>query len=386
MKKIAFVVHRYGTDISGGAEYECMVLAEHLSKRFDIDILTSCAKDNSPWDNYYEPGKSEIHGIPVYRFKVDNFMTNKNDALVNYTGMSEEEKDWIRSIGPYTPSMSEYLNEKKDYYDAVVFFTYAVYTSVAGLTLDLKKKILVPTAHDEPYIHKPIYKNNFRNADGFIFNTVEEGLLVKGLFPEEVAGKSECVTCFGLDADSIREKVTEPVEYENYVVYTGRVCNGKNYPELNRFFIEYKKRHPSDLKMIVLGTIENELNIVWSDDIKYLGFVSDETKYSVVKKAKLLLMPSEYESLSIVILESMILGVPVICNEKCAVLRGQCVRSNAGLFYSNFEEFEKCLDYMHSHKEDYDEMAKNGIEFVDKYYSWEAVENGVGGYLEEVTK
>lgn len=383
MKRIAFVVHRYGTEMSGGAEYECMVLAEHLGKRFNIDILTSCAKDNSPWDNYYEPGMSQIHGMSVYRFKVENYLINRNDVLQNYNEMSEEEKDWIRSIGPYVPSMMDFLNERKDYYDVIVFFTYSVYTSVAGLTLDLKKKILVPTAHDEPYIHKPIYKNDFRNADGFIFNTAEEGELVKRLFPQEVEGKTECVTCMGFDVKTIREKSTKKVDFDNYVVYTGRVCNGKNYPELNRFFIEYKKRHPSDLKMIVMGTIENELSIVWHDDIKYLGFVSDEIKYSVMKNSKLLLMPSEYESLSIVILESMILGVPVVVNEKCAVLKGQCIRSNAGLYYSNYEEFEKCLEYLFTHQDDYREMSKNGISFVEKCYSWKVVEKEIGGYLEQ---
>jgi len=41
-------------------------------------------------------------------------------------------------------------------------------------------------------------------------------------------------------------------------------------------------------------------------------------------------MPSYYESLSIVALEAWALGRPVLANGRCDVLKGQCLRSNAG--------------------------------------------------------
>ena len=46
-------------------------------------------------------------------------------------------------------------------------------------------------------------------------------------------------------------------------------------------------------------------------------------------------MPSYFESLSMVALEAWALGRPVVANGKCDVLRGQAVRSNAGLYYEN---------------------------------------------------
>ena len=44
-----------------------------------------------------------------------------------------------------------------------------------------------------------------------------------------------------------------------------------------------------------------------------------------------------------VALEAWALGRPVLANGRCDVLRGQCIRSRAGLYYDTFEEFAETL-------------------------------------------
>ena len=51
------------------------------------------------------------------------------------------------------------------------------------------------------------------------------------------------------------------------------------------------------------------------------------------RPSDLLIMPSYFESLSMVALEAWALGRPVLANGRCDVLKGQCIRSNAGLYY-----------------------------------------------------
>ena len=77
--------------------------------------------------------------------------------------------------------------------------------------------------------------------------------------------------------------------------------------------------------------------------IHHLGFVSDQDKFDALAAAELLIMPSYLESLSMVALEAWALGKPVLANGHCDVLRGQCIRSNGGLYYENFAEFLETL-------------------------------------------
>jgi len=80
--------------------------------------------------------------------------------------------------------------------------------------------------------------------------------------------------------------------------------------------------------------------------IVYLGFVSEEEKASLLCRAKFLIMPSPYESLSLVTLEAMACGTPVLVNGECDVLKGHCIRSNAGLWYQDYDEFKECTQYL----------------------------------------
>ena len=77
--------------------------------------------------------------------------------------------------------------------------------------------------------------------------------------------------------------------------------------------------------------------------IRHLGFLDDQDKFDALAAAELLLMPSYYESLSMVALEAWALGKPVLANGRCEVLRGQCIRSKAGLYYETQAEFVETL-------------------------------------------
>ena len=81
-------------------------------------------------------------------------------------------------------------------------------------------------------------------------------------------------------------------------------------------------------------------------DILALGFVSDQDKYDAIAAAQVVILPSPYESLSMVALEAWQQGKPVLANGVCAVLRGQCKRSNGGLWYDNYAEFQETLSLL----------------------------------------
>ena len=101
--------------------------------------------------------------------------------------------------------------------------------------------------------------------------------------------------------------------------------------------------------------------------------MTDSEKDSLLGDAELLVMPSPYESLSLVTLESMANGTPILVNGDCEVLKRHCIRSNAGLWFQNFDEFREGLSLLLSDKKLRDIMKNNGIKYIQENYSWDLI-------------
>jgi hypothetical protein len=108
--------------------------------------------------------------------------------------------------------------------------------------------------------------------------------------------------------------------------------------------------------------------------IRHLGFLSDEDKFDALAAADLLIMPSYFESLSMVALEAWALGRPVLANGRCDVLKGQCLRSNAGLFYESYEEFAETLYALESNGPLHARLGHNGRDYFTRHYAWPVIE------------
>ncbi len=108
--------------------------------------------------------------------------------------------------------------------------------------------------------------------------------------------------------------------------------------------------------------------------IRHFGFLDDADKFDAIAASELLIMPSYFESLSMVALEAWGLGRPVVANGKCDVLRGQCVRSNAGLYYENRQEFVETLRATGADQWLNVTLGRNGRQFYREHYDWPVIE------------
>ena len=117
--------------------------------------------------------------------------------------------------------------------------------------------------------------------------------------------------------------------------------------------------------------------------IRHLGYVSDQDKFDAIAAASVLVMPSYFESLSMVALEAWALGRPVHADAHCDVLVGQCLRSNAGLYYENAHEFAGALHRLLSDERLSQTLGRNGREYYTRHYAWPVIE---GKYLEMFTQ
>ena len=108
--------------------------------------------------------------------------------------------------------------------------------------------------------------------------------------------------------------------------------------------------------------------------IHHLGFVPDDEKFDAMAAADLLIMPSYFESLSMVTLEAWAMGVPVLVNGQCDVLRGQTIRANAGLYYNTYGEFSEALRLLETNRQLRRTFGANGQDYFRQHYTWPVIE------------
>lgn len=377
-KKIAIVNQRYGLEVNGGSEYYARMIAEHLSPYYEVEVLTTCALDYTTWENYYPMKDTVINTVLVKRFAVQKQrnrirfrILNKLVQILPYRA-SFIEQVWLKEQGPYCPDLLNYIKKYKNQYDKFIFITYLYYPTLKGVEIVPEKSILVPTAHNEPYIFFNMYRKLFQIPKYIVYLTEEERRFVTSVFKNEKVNHS--VVGIGVD---IPEKVHEEdflKKYniqDEYIIYVGRVDVGKGCAKLFEYFMEYKKGHLNNLKLIVLG--KQYMKIPSCPDIITLGFVEEEDKYNAIAGAKVLVLPSEYESLSIAILEAMALGKPILVNGCCDVLKAHCKRSGAGYYYKDKKEFFEYLDKLCCEEENYQIMCEYAKKYIQENYQWEKV-------------
>lgn len=109
-------------------------------------------------------------------------------------------------------------------------------------------------------------------------------------------------------------------------------------------------------------------------DLVYTGFVSENEKYAIIRHSKIIVNPSKFESLSLILLESMNLGKPMLVNGKCEVLKEHCSRSGgAALAYWNKNDFISKLASLEASDELRMQMGEKGKQYVKTYYSWSVI-------------
>ncbi len=386
--KIAFVVQRYGQEVNGGSEAYCREVAEHMTGRYDVDVYTTCALDYDTWKNHFEPGKEELNGVTVYRYPTERPRNPKDfnplcgEIFGKPEHSDETEEKWIDEQGPYAPKVLEALEERHGEYRAIFYMTYLYWLTARGLPAGYDHSILIPTLHDEPPVYVRYYDRVFGAAKGFAWLTPEEQAFGQKRFPT-VKEKPQVLIGAGVQepAGELPE-LPEQLRGVSYLVYAGRVDEGKGCPEMFRYYGEYRRRHPDAPKLVLIGKAVME--IPKDPGIIQLGFVSEEMKYAVMREARALVLFSRFESLSIVLLESMMMGRPVLVTGHSEVLKGHCIRSNAGLYFMNYYEFDRALTWLLEHEEDYEGMRENGKRYVRENYRWDGITQRICSLIEKV--
>jgi glycosyltransferase involved in cell wall biosynthesis len=376
--KLALAVQRYGADINGGAELHARYIAERLSRLAEVEVVTTCAKDYVTWRNERAPGVETIHGISVRRFPVARERDpidfgRRSRRVFEHTHSIADEIAWLESEGPTCPALVDYVERAGSGFDFVLALSYRYYHAWHLARRLPAKTVLVPTAERDPAVGLSIFGPVFRGVRAIMYNSHEERALINaatgnGSVPGVVVGVGSNVP-----------DRTEPARFRRkhrinrpFAVYIGRIDENKGCTELFDYFQRYARTFPRGLDLVLLGSAV--MPVPKHPRIHHLGFVSDEDKFDALAASDLLIMPSYFESLSMVALEAWALGRPVLANGRCDVLKGQCIRSNAGLYYESYEEFAEALYSLESNGPLHARLGRNGREYFRRHYAWPVIE------------
>jgi glycosyltransferase involved in cell wall biosynthesis len=376
--KLAFVIQRYGLEVNGGAELHCRWLAERLALRHQVEVFATRALDYLEWKNHYPKGTEIVNGIPVHRSTVKRtrnarLFASLSNVCFHEAHTREEEIAWVRENGPFSPELVQAVKDARPRFDRVFFYCYRYYHSFHGVPAVKDRAILVPTAEEDPAIHLEVMKPLFRAPRGLVYLTPEEQALV-----EDASGNASVpsiVIGSGInlpEADPALDFREKHGLERPFVLYVGRVDRNKGALTLFAYFKKFLEETHADVDLVLAG--KAVVPIPEHPRIRHVGFISEEEKVAALRQCRLLVMPSPYESLSVIVLEAWKLGVPVIANARCKVLAGQCLRSNGGLFYHGYAEFTEALRLVLQDDTLAASLGRQGRAYVDREYAWETID------------
>jgi glycosyltransferase involved in cell wall biosynthesis len=385
--RLAFVIQRYGLEVNGGAELHCRWLAERLARRHQVEVFATRALDYLEWKNHYPKGTAVVNGIPVHRHTVKRtrnarVFASLSNLCFHETHTRDEELAWVRENGPYAPELVKAVAAARERFDRFFFYCYRYYQSFHGVPLVPERAILVPTAEEDPAIHLEVMKPLFRAPRGLLYLTPEEQALV------EDASSNQALPSVVIGSGINLPEPDAALDFRArhglsggrpFVLYVGRIDRNKGAVTLFAYFRKFLEETGADVDLVLAG--KSVVKVPDHPRIRHVGFISEQEKVGALRQCRLLVMPSPYESLSVIVLEAWKLGVPVLANARCKVLAGQCLRSNGGLFYHGYAEFAEGLRLLLEQDDIAAALGRQGKGYVDREYAWETIDTKIEDLL-----
>jgi glycosyltransferase involved in cell wall biosynthesis len=387
--RLAFVPPRFGDDVTGGAEAALRESAEGLAARgWDVDILTTCAKDHFSWANEYPEGESQVGPLRVVRFPTVLDTPRAERAALHAAILRGEpvplelQERWMND-DLRVPALWHHLLVHADEYRAITFAPYLFWTTFACGQVAPDRTLLMPCLHDEPEARLDIFGPLFAGAHAVWFLSEPERDLARELYQlpsrHDVLGSGVHVPeSYDPDGFRVRHGIDGP-----FVLYAGRREGAKGWEWLLDAFAAAVTRYHLDLRLVTLGTGEVRPPADVADRVIDLGFVSPSERDDAFAAATAYVQPSSLESFSRTAMEAWLAGTLLVANARSDVVRWHCERSGAGLTFDGAEELVAALRFVASEPAAARALAAAGREYVLANYQWDAVLDRVEKAIDE---
>jgi len=375
-RRIAVCPARFGEGLVGGAEIVLARIGEGFAARgWEVDVLTTTARDHFTWANDYQPGTTQEGGLLVRRFPavVDTPGAERAEAERALHAGSPltlaQQQRWMND-GVRVPELYHYLLDAAQTYEAVLLGPYPFWPTFACSQVAPDRSVLWTCLHDEPYAYLDLFSPMFSGVAGLLLQTEPEHELAHRvaarLAPHAVTGCGVEVPD-SYDPDGFRARYG--IE-GRFLFYAGRREGAKGWEDLLRGFASATVRRGLPFSLVTCGGGEVLAPPEIADRVIDLGFLPDADRDSAFAAADAYLQPSRYEAFSRTVMEAWLAGTPVIANAASAVVRHHCETSGAGLVYDDDLELEECLAFLAEDPQAAAELARPGRQYVLDRYQW----------------
>jgi glycosyltransferase involved in cell wall biosynthesis len=374
-----------------------------------VEVLTTTARDSATWKNDYSEGSDRVRGALVRRFAVSampdpstfNDLTRRLREGPRYRA---DELNWVRQIGPWSSGLLEHLKRQHRSYDALVFFGMWHPLTVSGLEIAPERSVLLPYLHLRRELRFDLWAEILAAPRALGYFSSSERRLVRsyvGIVPQ-----SEEMIGIGIDpppqqsyprhqqdpADVITSEEDSASEddvldqsylagrgvpfrrrhrlYDNFALYGGRVEPDNGCEEMLEYFDSFAADGADDLRLVLMGV--KMMTVPEAPYLRMAGVLLDRERMTAYEAASVTIAPAADDLLSQTLLESLAVGTPVLANAHNEAAVEHCRRANAGLYYSNREEFVGALSVLCAPSLR-DRMGENGRRYIRHHHQWEAV-------------
>ena len=408
--KLAFVVARYGAELSDGPEHACRLIAEQVSTRHDVEVLTTCARDDQTWKNEYPEGADRVRGVLVRCFAVSGTrdpqaVRTLTDRLLTTPHSHSEELEWVRRVGPSAPGLIDFVKRNHRNFDALVFYSWRHATTIQGLPLAPDRSILFPWLLPDPALRLGIAQETLGLATGIGYLSATERRLLR-LYTRTPPPHDEIVG-IGIEppAQQTYPRMTEPwtpspdeedVEtaeaasdmgmsylagrgvpfrrrhrlHGRFVLHGGRVEPNNGCEEMIEHFAAYAKQD-ADTPLVLMGV--KMMKLPDERFLRLAGVLPERECMVAFEAADVTVAPEADDLMAKPVLESFAVGTPVLASAMNLAAVDHSRRANAGLYYANGDEFVEALRLVMSNDRLRGALGRNGRNYIRQHYRWDVV-------------
>ena len=408
--KFAFVTARYGADIPSGPDHACRVLAEQVSGRHDVDVLTTCARNPRTWKNEYSEGTDRVRGALVRRFAVsqardDQGFRQFSERMLAGPRTRADELEWLRRSGPWSGGLIDYIRRQHKSYDVLVFFSLCNPITVNGAAAAPERSIVFPYLQLEPPLRFEVAAEVLSSVRGVGLVSGAERRLLRSYV--RATPHHEELVGIGIDpspeqsyprhqqdpADTVvdEEAVAGPGDsaetesylagrgvpfrrrhrlYGSFALYGGRVEPDNGCEEMLEYFSTFAETDGTT-ELALMGV--KMMKVPEEPYIRLAGVLPERERMIAYEAADVTIAPSADDLLAQPLLESLAVGTPVLASARNAAAVEHCRRANAGLYYTNREEFVEALRLLMTNNRLRTRLGENGRSYIRQHFRWDAV-------------